>query len=553
MIADGQRTAGCRRLPLHSSTQMDQILPFLGSVAAESFLDVQTDEKDQSILVAHRNYLGLHSQQEVQRQLVQIVQRTICSPCLHGRITKLREDATSTIYAMSHPLECGLILRTLSSIGEAVARAATLGNFYTPHDIPPRTPTEIVAVLLDLLDSAKASTNRPQQTKVMQCIEDAEKGRLRCAISAEEVESMLEVIQSTLASVGLRQVGSTIGSLLDELRSHGPAGPPPTRLHDNMYGRVWETALNAKLMEEMPPAVIEAARTMRMALLAMVQQVPEELGQAIRKSFMNRIGRELPRPWSDNDGRLQELNRVENPSRIAFEEFLRMPTESGYDVAGNYFVGKVLFDVFKEVAPDLFTWRAEAGVRYRHDIVPLKGNLRFERVSTENKAGSGITLAHHPHASPGRPSERVVLHSVWDLDAITASSGTGDTLNMIAMKQGIPVCTGISGYTHLFTSFFLEIKKTLKLDVRHAILGLLVYLVVEGGHTWNEGLMTLNYMERKLAMGILPVTSDVATFVADYSCFISIFDGCDTKEYIDRAIAFANEATILYRREHVSR
>jgi len=532
---------------------MDQILPWLGSVAAKSFLDVQTDEEDQSILVAHQNYLGLHSQQEVQRQLIQVVQRTLSSPCLHGRITKLQQEATSTIYTMSYPLKCGLVLRTLSSIGEAIARTATLGDFYKPHVIPPRTPTEILAFLLDFLDATKRSTNTPQQAKVVQCIEYAEQGRLRCTISTETVESMLEIIQSKLVSVGLNQVRSTVGSLLDELRRHGPAGPPPTRLHDNMYGRVWETALNAKLMEDMPPAVVKASRTMRMAFLEMVQQVPGELGQVIRNNFMNRVGRELPRPWSDHDERLQELKRVENPSRVVFEDFLRMPTESGYEVVGDYFVGKVLFDVFKETAPDLFAWRTEAGFRYRHDIVPLKGNIDFERVSTENKAGSGITLSHHPHVSPGQPSERVVLHSLWDLDAITASSGAGDTLNMIAMKQGIPVCTGISGYTHLFTSFFLEIEETFKLDIRHAILGLLVYLVVEGGHTWNEGLMTLNYMERKLAMGILPVTSDVATFVADYSCFISIFDGCDTKEYIDRAIAFANEATILYRREHVSR
>jgi hypothetical protein len=56
--------------------------------------------------------------------------------------------------------------------------------------------------------------------------------------------------------------------------------------------------------------------------------------------------------------------------------------------------------------------------------------------------------------------------------------------------------------------------------------------VHDGGHTWNEGLQTVNLLEDRLAIGILPEHSDPSTYVSDYAQFISVFDGTDTKEYL---------------------
>ncbi|PVH70553.1 hypothetical protein DL98DRAFT_540751 [Cadophora sp. DSE1049] len=520
-MVTSSRVANSSQLPLGSSTQMDEVLPFLRSVPAENFLGIIINIRKQSVLVAHECEPCRRSQEEAQHQLLKIIHTTLLSPHLSCHVLVLQDRATKALNAISFPLRCGLVFQTLASLGTEIARTATMDQFYTPSELPPRTPTECLATILDVLEAAQLSDNSLQQAVVVQCIKNAETSRLHAAVNIKTITKMLKSIQDSIVDLDLQKVDSTITILLNELRRHGSFGPYPTRLHDNMYGRVWETALNAKLTEEPPPRVIQASRIMRMAFFDMVRQVPKTLGHTILANFLNRLRQELPRPWSDEDRRIQELSHVVSLDMAGFEDFLRKPTESGSEVAGDYFVGKVLFDTFKEIAPDVFPWRAQAGIRYREDIVPLKGNEKFHHLWTDRKAGCGITLAHHINVSPGQPSMRGVLRVVRDLDS--------DITNTTALKQGIPVGTGISGYTHLFTSFFLEMMGKLDLDLPHAILGLQVFLVVDGGHSWNEGLLALEYLERKLHIGFLPVSADVTTNVAVYHRFMSIFDVFDTK------------------------
>jgi hypothetical protein len=88
------------------------------------------------------------------------------------------------------------------------------------------------------------------------------------------------------------------------------------------------------------------------------------------------------------------------------------------------------------------------------------------------------------------------------------------------------------------------------------VLGLLVYLVYDGGHTWNEGLQTVKYLEAKIPLGVFGATllgGHVSGYVADYSEFIKLFDGTETKQYFARALQRANEMTLVYRRRYAGR
>ncbi|KAH9217835.1 hypothetical protein DL95DRAFT_458735 [Leptodontidium sp. 2 PMI_412] len=221
-----------------------------------------------------------------------------------------------------------------------------MDQFYTPSELAPRMPTECLATILDVLESAQLSDNSLQQAVAVQFIKNAETNRPHAAISIEIITRMLKGVQDSIVSLNLQKVDSTITILLNELRRHGSFGPYPTRLHDNMYGRVWETALNAKLTEEPPPRVIQASRIMRMAFFDMVQ-VPKTLGHTILANFLTRLRQELPRPWSDEDRRIQEFSHVVSLDMAGFEDFLHKPTESGSEVAGDYFVGKVQLDTVK--------------------------------------------------------------------------------------------------------------------------------------------------------------------------------------------------------------
>ena len=541
------------RLRLVDSVQLDTILPFLRGIPSQAFLNVWLDESGDDIMIPQQHCPSHDSQRSIQLHLTKLASRTFSNMVLHKRRPDLYSDAIRIIHEVDFPLKAGTVLEALSSLGTTIARSITVGEFYAPAEVPPRTPTECLVVLLDIMDSAGSSLIEHQREALKHCIKDAESYRLRSRITIEDISHLLQNTAKRLETTCLFQLAASTKALHQELKSHGPAGPHLTRLHDNVYGRVWETLLNTRLAEEAPPRLMEATQKMRQAFLGMMRQVPEHLGYTVRKNFMDRLGKESPRPWPADDKRLTQLSHDDCTDAAHFEEFLKLPTTSGSEAMGDYLVGKLLLHAFKEVTPDLFPWRDQAGARYSNDIIPRKGKLKFAHMSTEDKFGSGITLAHHASASDGCRAMRVVLHMTWDLDISVTGGSTCDSSNAVAMKHGVPVCTSISGYTHLFASFFVEIQDTMELDLAHAVLGLLIYLVVEGGHTWNECLLTLNYLENKLSIGLLPASYDMATFVADYSSFISIFNGCETEEYITRAVAYANKGTILYRRRMVGR
>lgn len=211
-------------------------------------------------------------------------------------------------------------------------------------------------------------------------------------------------------------------------------------------------------------------------------------------------------------------------------------------------MGVTLFEELGRERPDYHTWRQAAKRRYLSQIVPLKGQPKFLSLCTAPKPGSGITLAHQPLASDGQASLRPLIIKVWDLDRHLERHPP--TLNMLSIRQGIPYGTGISGNVHIFMSFFLEIQGKRNIDSRHAILGLLITLVYDGGHSWNEGLQTVNFLENVLAIGVLSETVEPTRFVADYSRFVSVLKGADTENYLADAIKRANKMAILYRRNH---
>jgi hypothetical protein len=92
------------------SSQLDIILPFLGSVSTDTFLDMRTYERGNSALVALPMYAaaGSSSQQTIRSVLIQIIKRTIDHPSLLGKSSHLLALANMEIQDMQIPIISGV-------------------------------------------------------------------------------------------------------------------------------------------------------------------------------------------------------------------------------------------------------------------------------------------------------------------------------------------------------------------------------------------------------------------------------------------------------------
>ena len=600
------RTSIRHRVRVVQDAQLDTILPFLRDVPADSYPDARHITP-----FCGQNFAFLYAlsteptreNQEAARKLVnQLIWRTTEQSVSRTRLRTLRADAERLLKDVALPMSSGALLVALSSIGVLLSKASTAGQYYVPDERPPRTPTECLVALLDMLDAAEessrsSSSRRQEANTVAKIRHRGEHARLSSRMDMASVLSLLETAAAELDAASLKPLRDKTLNLAIELRSHGPAGPPLTRLLDNVYGRVWESILNAHLLTHMPPKVIEAANAIRAEFAKLFYRLPPDVQHATCIRLLERLEAELPRPWSGRDPRLQAL--VRHPTSPSLQQqskrdrhhlfqerlatFLAEPSTTGPEAAGDYFVVLSAFDVMKHAAPDHSPWIHLARARYGADIEPRKGRRKFQSLAvaeplslsllTGDGGGGGITLAHHAFACEGASSVRAGLVKIWDLD-VPQNGGGGDggesddclgrdkagatgpiSINMHSIRRGVPYVTGISGYMHLLCSFFAHLRGEMGLDVQHAVLGLLVYLVYDGGHTWNEGLQTVNYLEGKMlplgVFGAPTLNEEALVYVADYNRFVELFVGTETEDYLRRAVRQADKFTIAYRRKYV--
>lgn len=546
-----QRLVQSSSLRVTDSTQLDTILPFLQTVPAETFLGTYTTTQSIVVIKALSTEPPLRNQQGTRAILAMLVQRTVRPWSSRVSVQGAAAKATEIVECIPLPLKSGAVLRQLSILGTSLASAAMKRQYHQATVIPPRTPTECLVALLDELDAAATSTTAVQQLDIINKIKNhGEDSRLRNRMEIDSIKSFLELAAGEFASGGLEQLQSSACSLLKELKSHRLNGPPTTRLHDNIYGRVWESIINATLVDDMPPKVLESVQILQNEFSELIDRMPDHLEHMICGRIFTSLAAESSRSWLDRDSCLRNFINLTNPNRQDLLNLFSGAVTNGQKANIVFFMGMKLFLAFQDAAPGYFSW-TPARAWYEQEIVSMKGAIKFTEVASGHWVGSGITLAHQPPIDDEPASMRPVVNRVWDLDASREAGTTSP--NMLALRCGLSYCTGISGCTFLYARFCMDVtRRGRKLDVPHALLGLFIYLVHSGGHTWHECLQTVNYLESQLGIGILPEHKDPNTYVSDYAQFISIFDGTTTKEYLTAAVQHANKMTILYRRKHLS-
>ena len=132
------------------------------------------------------------------------------------------------------------------------------------------------------------------------------------------------------------------------------------------------------------------------------------------------------------------------------------------------------------------------------------------------------------------------------------------------VEHGLPIGKGPSGTTNLFLGTFAHLKHDLKLDINlhEALLGLILFVGHDGGHSIDEVIWTVHQRESvrdvsheqlpylHLGLEVAPsttATSSRGRFISDYEHFIQSFKNNElTKETLNNALTKAWERTLHY-------
>ena len=123
-----------------------------------------------------------------------------------------------------------------------------------------------------------------------------------------------------------------------------------------------------------------------------------------------------------------------------------------------------------------------------------------------------------------------------------------------ALKTGTPYASGVSGSTNIALHALnsLNSKNGDNIDKNDFLLGTMMFLVYDGGHSMHEALWTANQLDSPLHLGYGLSAPDQKPneFVADYEKFQSMYKGNSTGQALGQASSTAFENLTNYFNKH---
>jgi hypothetical protein len=327
----------------------------------------------------------------------------------------------------------------------------------------------------------------------------------------------------------------------------------PTRLYDNIYGRAFDSAFVTELVHTPPQEVMNAMSSMGQRL---ADYLEKNVSQKDQESFSKEIKYLLtdkdPRFWFPG---VPELENLKNPEVDALKgviEYLKKPKETGLECISIPFLSVKLSLMLREkgLSPP---WLQEANKNYNL-LIPMIDDIRTTRSSPDKlkSSGAGITLRHQPSISNEQwmvPSQRPTTIHKPTLNKINSKGRSYEGLSN-ALTRGIPFASGISGSTNIGLYAWNHFNKDTPIDSKAAFLGMMMFLVYDGGHSMHESLWSASQINNKLNLGFdLGSIGPLEGFVSDYQKFNDMYTG-DLKEQISTTFSKSFDKVFDYYNEH---
>jgi len=267
----------------------------------------------------------------------------------------------------------------------------------------------------------------------------------------------------------------------------------PTQKNDNMYGRKFDSEFVHELVKNPPAPVMEATRKIGQALLDSIDQEfvikPDSAEHnknytiLLRTRACRNVAKNMNvRPWINEAPDLKKF--LDAPTYEGLKAML-LNVNHGFDVLKLHYLAAAISRLGYESMP----WMQDARPNYVRVIQPANGTSPPVVADTMKTSGYGIRLANHPNYekySTFTSAKNSTYHRL-----LTNMNELGKPEQQ-ALSHGHPVVTGVSGCTNMMTYLSLHIaQKEQSFSPQQAILGTMMYLVFDGGHSLNE-IMTVH-------------------------------------------------------------
>lgn len=453
-------------------------------------------------------------------------------------------DAVETLDAES-------VRRVLQPVSERMHRAAAKELPSTRADTSEaaRPPYDCLAHWMDALDTQygalAGSTNRRERIRRIET--EARDIWLSHDMTAPDLASYFRGQVDRCNKGGLPTLGALAGKLSRELSRAAATGTLPQQ-YDSQMARAWESALIRELVKSPPPKVAAAANDLaeaqraRLTSLARANPVAwEKVAGAVQLKM-----RGDDRFWTAKVSRLSKFVKASADERgDKLLHYLNKMLESGEDCISIHYATVKISAALKQHAPDYIGWdkTAQDAKEFRQRdaaraIVKKPGHIG---------QGSGILLAHQapmpddPYASHFWPRP-----STTNRPNINAPSVAVKT----SLPSGAPYGSGPSGSVAFVAKAvdYMNRYEHARIDPAHAMLGALMFVVFDGGHSIHEVMWALNQIKPRIDMAIggKPVPPD--RYVGNYNALFNSFHG-DTARILRAAVATAFDAVNRYRRK----
>jgi hypothetical protein len=335
------------------------------------------------------------------------------------------------------------------------------------------------------------------------------------------------------------------------------------QLHDNLYGRVFDSRFAQQLVDATPAAVLAAASAMADAYAERLDRedpAHAETAHAVRKALIDD-----PRPWLDRVPGLKPFLAATDAreARRAFVHYLRSPVADGPDA-----VARTLLLIRAGVARKDMAIKAQ-----RPDDIPRflqKSDEPYGRVSLQatrremvakeravQVPGTGITLRHQPMAIDDprlRPAVRPMDRQRVGNDKLVPGATYFAPAVDLQHDRALPFAVGVSGTTNGLMHLFAEMRDSGEVSgdaARDFLLAIGMTLTYDGGHSLHETLWTANMLDKELGLELQlsDGTQAPTKFVSDYGALVESFPS-DTRDRLRVAMDKAWAGTQDYLRQH---
>lgn len=418
------------------------------------------------------------------------------------------------------------------------------------------TPSEVTMRWITTLARILPNVDNPDHQKLIMHLLQAQKSRwLAHDMNLEKTVKSLSDDSNVLRSHGLDHLANFAcckNSSVTDLISLLPATErdlPLTRLHDNIYGRYFESVWIAEFVNNPPQEVLNAMHAIGngMADLLESQTVPAQ--RKLVRYLQKRVKGDTRFWFNQVDGVNQFTKSVWPKSKDILLNLLRNEINNGFHSIAIPYLSVKLFNGFSRVDDmNNITWIKQINSNYNSVLSPHRGRTDDTPTNAISPA-AGITLKHQFKAvseSWMTITNRPALHYKPTLQ--------NPTVPIIkALRNGIPFSAGISGSTNVMLGIVSYLREQkMNIDPNFALLGTMMFMTYDGGHSPHEVLWTANQFGPQIGLNFSEQLNTKATavepldFVSDYQMFANMYNNTGCEKAMKDAISLAFEKTISH-------